>query len=84
MFCGMILNMKHEEVEFKCSNLGCDAEYQYDDESFYPSKVIVRVPTDEGFELMSAVFSGESFGSKDQCIKFLKSEAQKFINNGFK
>mgnify|MGYP001565825306 CR=1 FL=1 len=75
--------MERGEEKFTYKDFECEAEYQYDEKSYHPVKISVRVPTSNGFKCHPVVFSDVSLESKDQCINFLVHETQKFIDNDF-
>jgi len=75
--------MQHGEEKFTYKGLECEAEYQYDDISYYPVKISVKVPISGGFEWRPVVFSDVSLESKKRCADFLIHGTQKFIDNDF-
>ncbi len=75
--------MNSGEEIFSYKDFSCEAEYQYDNKLFYPTKISVRVPVSGGFELRPVIFSEVSFKSKDECVNFLIHETQTFIDNDF-
>lgn len=58
-----------------------EIEYAVDKTNFYPVKTTVAAKVSGGKDYLPIIFSNITFGSKEDCVDFLMSEARKLISS---
>ncbi len=73
--------MNYIEEKIRVRGYECTIEFEHDDQNYFPIKISVFVKIKDGEVCHSEIFSNVTFATKEDCVKFLRQEIEKFIIN---